>query len=286
MRKVRHKLDRAPHAGWHVHERTVAEYCRVERSKEVVAVRHDRAQVLLYEAGMVPDGLGHRAEDHARLLKLLLVGSRNRYAVEHRVDRHSRELLLLLQRDAQLAERLQKLRVYLVQTLRRVTAVLRLRSGVVVDVPVVDGVKLHLSPGRLLVLLLRPVSVGSQPPVQHPLRLVLLLRDQTNDVLVNPLRRKVRVDIRVEAVLVVAVDGRRSRNNPCCRQVILSSAGELLNPSPKQAMSLLLSILVNNYSSPHCTANQQIHRLLNGWLTSSFPHFHTPSCTQPSHPLP
>ena len=263
--EIRHKLHRAPHARRHVYERPVAEHGRVEGRKKVVAIRHDRPEILLHEVGMVPDRLGHRAEDHSRLLELLLVGRRHRYAVEHRVDGNPRELLLLLQRDSQLAERLQQFRVYVVETLRRVTAVLRLRSGVVVDIPVVDGIEFHLRPRRLLVLLLRPVPVRPQPPVQHPFRLVLLLRDQTNDVLVDPLRRKVGVNVRVEAILVVAVDGRRSRNNPCCRQVTFTSAGELLHGNAPKTVSLLLSNLVKNYCRQHHSANQQIYDRRKRW---------------------
>ena len=71
--------------------------------------------------------------------------SRARDAVEDRVDRHARQELLLFERDAQLVERLEHLRVDLVQALG--TVVRGLGSGVVADRLEVDRVEANLGLG-------------------------------------------------------------------------------------------------------------------------------------------
>src|SRR3546814_7894283 len=77
---------------------------------------------------------------------------------------------------------------------------LLLRRGVVVGILVVDRGELHLRPARLLHP--EPDPVGLEAPLQHPLRLALLRRDEADDVLVQPLRRRLLLDRRDEAVLV------------------------------------------------------------------------------------
>ena len=45
---------------------------------------------------------------------------------------------------------------------------------------------------------------GGQAPLQHPLRLALLARDQPHDVLVHPLGRELGLDVGFPAILVLA----------------------------------------------------------------------------------
>ena len=55
---------------------------------------------------MLPNRLGERAEDDAQLRQLAPERRRDRDAVEHRVDRDAGQQLLLVERDAELVERL------------------------------------------------------------------------------------------------------------------------------------------------------------------------------------
>jgi hypothetical protein len=50
------------------------------------------------------------------------------------------------------------------------------------------------------------VAIGLQPPGQHELRLLLLLGDEANDVLIQAGRRRFGFDVCDEAVLVLRVD--------------------------------------------------------------------------------
>ena len=63
--EVRRQLHRAAHALRDEAERPVREDRRVQRREEVVARRHDGAEVLLDELGVLAHGLGERAEDDA-----------------------------------------------------------------------------------------------------------------------------------------------------------------------------------------------------------------------------
>ena len=152
---------------------------------------------------MILDRLAHRAENDPGLLQLLLVGGSHRHAVQHGVHRHSGQPRLLFQRDAQLAERFQHLRVHFVQALRPV--VRRLGRRVVVNVLVVDGRKLHVRPRRFRVGLPRPEPVRLQAPLQHPLRLVLLGRNQAHHVLAEALGKRLLLNVDGETPLVVGV---------------------------------------------------------------------------------
>src|SRR5205814_1278408 len=120
------ELHRTPDALRDVAERTVAEDGRVQRREEVVAVRDDRAEVLLHELGVVVNRLRERAEDDPHLAELRLERRRDRDAVEHRVDGDAGEDLALAERDAELLVRREELRIDLVEALRSV--LLRLRS--------------------------------------------------------------------------------------------------------------------------------------------------------------
>src|ERR1044071_6492954 len=118
--EVGRKLHRAADALRHEDEGAVREDRAVQSREVVVADGYDRAEVLLDEFGVIPNRIGEGAEDDAVLLELLLVGRRDRDRVEDGVHGDVRELLLLVQRDAELLERAEKLRVNLIQTrLRR-----------------------------------------------------------------------------------------------------------------------------------------------------------------------
>ena len=129
---------------------------------------------------------GEGAEDNSQISQLLLERGRHGDAVEHRIDRHTRQLLLLLERNAQLLVGAQDLRIEFLQALE---AGLLFGRGVVDDVLVVDRPVLDVGPLWLGLRLLkrRPVVIRLQPPLQHELRFILLGRDHTNDVFVQPL---------------------------------------------------------------------------------------------------
>ncbi len=214
--EVRGQLHRTAHALRHVDERAVGEHRRVERREEVVGVRHHRAQVLLHQVRVLLHRLRERAEDDAVLLQLLLERRRHRDAVEDGIHRHTRQPLLLLQRDPQLLVGGQQLRIDLVQALGTL-----LRCRVVADRLVVDGTVAvrQERPLRLaaFVVKLLPVAVSLQPPLEHPFRLALLFRDEPDDVLVQTRRSELLLDVRREAVLVLlardALQGVRCRTH-------------------------------------------------------------------------
>ena len=197
--EVRRKLHRAADALRDVGERAVGEDRGVQRSEEVVSVRHDRAEILLHEVGMVLHGLGERTEDHAALGQLRLERRRDRHAVEHGIDRHAREQLLFLDGNAELVERLSDFRIDFVEALQ---ARLLLGRRVIDDVLVVDRGVLDVVPRRLLHLL--PDAERLEPPLEQPLGLVLLGGDHPDDVLAQPFRDFFGFDIGDEPVLVFA----------------------------------------------------------------------------------
>ncbi len=210
--EVRRELHGAAHTLGDVAERAVGEDRGVQGGEEVVAVRNDRAQVLLDQLRMVQDRLGERAEDDADLGELLAEGRGHGDRVEHRVDGDAGELPALAQRNPQFLVSLQKLRVDVLERLRRV--LLRLGRRVIDDRLVVDGRVADVGPGRLLHR--RPEAVGAQPPLEHPLRLVLLGREDANDVFIQTSRNRLRLDVRDEAGLVLAVGELQDRRVGGC----------------------------------------------------------------------
>src|SRR5262249_1251855 len=106
--------------------------------------------------------------------------------------------LLLAQRNAELLIGLEDFRIDLVE---RGRAGHLLRRRVVVDVLVVDLRVLDPCPGRLA--LGEPVARGFEPPLEHPLGLVLLARDETHRVFGETLRGLLRFDQRLESVFVL-----------------------------------------------------------------------------------
>ncbi len=72
------------------------------------------------------------------------------------------------------------------------------------DVLVIDGSELHVGPARLAHS--QPRTEGLEAPLEHPFRLFLLLRDDSNDVLVEPLGNRVGVDLGYETPTIFFVD--------------------------------------------------------------------------------
>ena len=149
---------------------------------------------------MVVHRFGERAEDHAGLGEGRLERGGHRDRVDDGVDGDVAQQLLLVQRDAELVEHLANLWIDVVDA---VEYRLLLRRRPVADRLVVDRGDLQLRPVGFVHL--RPGLVRRQPPVEQPLGLVLLGRDQPHDVLAQPGRRDVGVEVGAEAVLVTGV---------------------------------------------------------------------------------
>ena len=209
--EIGRKLHRAAHARRHVDERAVGEHRRVERGEEIVGDRHHRAEILLHQIGMLAQRLGDRHEDHAGLGQLLLEGGGDRDGIEHRVDRDPRAAApspTLRRRAEQSPARAAECRACrrsrgFPGRSRRATSApcLLLRRGVVVEVLVVDRAVIDPRPGRLAHG--QPAPIGVEPPLQHPLGLVLLGRDEADGVFVQALGGLVGFDIGHEPVLVL-----------------------------------------------------------------------------------
>ncbi len=211
--EIGRQLHRAAHARRHVDEGAVGEHRRVERGEEIVGDRHHRAEIFLHQLGMLLQRLGDRHEEHAGLGELRLEGGRDRDRIEHRVDRDAavavaalacpraldaEQRFPLAQRNAELLVGRENLGIDLVERLR---SVLLLRRRVVVEVLVVDRAIAHARPAGLAHG--QPAPIGVEPPGEHPLRLVLLRRDEADDVFGEPLGGLVGFDVRLEPILVL-----------------------------------------------------------------------------------
>ena len=150
--EIGRKLHRAANALGDVAERAVGEDRRVQRRIEVVRHRHDRAEVLLDQIGVLADRFRDRAEDDAHLVELGAERRRDRHRVDHRVHGDARlrldasQQLALLQRHAQLLVHFEQRRIDLIERLRPVGA---LGRRVIVHVLEVDLGVVHLRPDRL-----------------------------------------------------------------------------------------------------------------------------------------
>ena len=180
------QLHGAANALRHIDKRAVGEDGCVQRREKVVAVGHDRTQVLLDQAGMLLHRFGERAEDNAQLPQLLLERSRHRDAVKDRIHRDAREQLALLERDAQFFIGPQELRVQFIQALQ---PRLLFGRGIVNDVLIVDGRVVDIGPLRFGLRLLErhPVPECPQPPLKHELGLRLFVRNQADGLFVQSL---------------------------------------------------------------------------------------------------
>src|SRR3989442_5182653 len=196
--EIRRQFHRTPDALRDVRERPVAEDGAVQTCEEVVVEGHHRAQVFPHEVRMFLDRLGERAEDDPELRKPVLEGRRDGEAVQNRVDRDASEAHLLLNQNPKLRVQVPDLRIDVVEAVHRL---LRLRSGVVDDVLIVDRRIGDVRPLRLFHR--EPVTVRPQTPLEEPIGLLLLAGNEPDDVLVEALRGGVLVEIGNEAVLVL-----------------------------------------------------------------------------------
>ena len=112
---------------------------------------------------MITYRLGERTENHAVLGQLLLVRGAHRHAVEHRIHRHTRQALALVQRHAELVVGLQQLGIHLIQTLGPIL-ILRARRRVVADALIINRLILYMRPARFLHRL--PMPKRLEPPVE------------------------------------------------------------------------------------------------------------------------
>src|SRR6476660_8480037 len=155
---------------------------------------------------MLADSLRHRHEDHAGLLQLFLEGRRNRNGIKHGVHRHAplalwahdaSEDLLFAQRYAEFFVGLENFRIDFIERSQRLFLWCRIVIGVlIIDLGIVDT-----CPGRLPHGL--PTLIGLQPPVQHPLRLAFLGRNETDSVFGKPLGSLLGFDIGDEPVFIL-----------------------------------------------------------------------------------
>src|SRR5229473_2215793 len=141
------------------------------------------------------------AEDNSQISQLLLERSRHGDAIEHRIHSHTREVLLLLERNAQFLVGAQD---FGIQFLKAREAGLLFGRGVINDFLVVDRSVPDIGPlwFGLSLLKRRPVLIRLQPPLEHELRFILLGRDQANNVLVESLWDSLFLDRSDEAPLV------------------------------------------------------------------------------------
>ena len=217
--EIGRQLHRAAHARRHIDERAVGEHRRIERGEEIVADRHDRAEIFLHQLGMLVHRFRDRHEQHAGLGQLGLEGGGDGNGIEHRIDRDpaiavaalapltflarlvcglldAEQRLALAQRNAELLVGAQNFRIDLVERLRR-----RLRRGIVIDVLIVDRAVFDLGPFRLMHG--EPAAIRIEPPVQHPFRLVLLCRDEADGVFGKAFRRLLGFDLGLESILIL-----------------------------------------------------------------------------------
>ena len=198
------QLHRAAHALGHVHEGAVAEHRRVERGVEVVAVRHDAAEIFLHQLRIFAYRFRERAEHDAEFGQLCLVGGRDRHRVEHRVHCHAGERRAFMQRNAELFVGFEQLGVDVGEALRPV--LVGLGRGEIDDRLIIDRRIVHVRPMRLGHG--QPVTVSLQPPLAHKLGFALLRGNQANDVIVQAGRHGVRLELGDKALCVLAPNQR------------------------------------------------------------------------------
>ncbi len=202
--EIGREFHRAAHARRHIDERPVGEDGGVQRGIVVVALGHDGAEILLHQLGVFPNGFRDRAEDHARIGQFLLEGRGDGDGIEYGIDRdpvfgsNAGEHFLLTQRNAELLVGLEDLGIDLVERLRRLV---RLRSGVIVDIVEIYLGIADARPVRLLHG--QPAAIGVETPFQHPFRLFLLGRNEADDVFAQALGGLLHLDDGLEAILVL-----------------------------------------------------------------------------------
>ena len=112
------KLHGASYTLWYITERSVAEYCRIKRGKEIISVRDHRSHISFYKFWILPYCLAERTEYYTKLGQGFPEGGLNGYAVHNGIHCNTRQMLLLLKRDAQPVESPLKFRIDVIETRR------------------------------------------------------------------------------------------------------------------------------------------------------------------------
>src|SRR3989442_12601709 len=131
---------------------------------------------------MSVDGRGKREKEDPELREPVLERRRDGDAVQDRIDRDASEALLLLKRNPELRIQVPDLRIEVLEAVHRL---LRLRSGVVDDVLIVDRRIGDVRPLRLFHR--EPVTGRPQTPLEEPIRPPLLSGNEPDEVLVGAL---------------------------------------------------------------------------------------------------
>ena len=153
---------------------------------------------------MIVDRVGEGAKDDAGLAELILESRCDGNAVEHGIHRDAGQARALVQRNAELGVGREQLRIYFIETLRRVGRSARRR--VVGYVLVIDGLVMHPGPYRFLHG--QPMPERLQAPVEQKLRLALFLGYRGHDTFVETRRQAVGFDIRDKAMPVFLANER------------------------------------------------------------------------------
>ena len=123
------KLHRAAHALRDVDKAAISEHSAIQSSEEIIALRHDGAQIFLHQFRMRLHCLTDRAEDDAILRQPILKGGRDRNTVKHRINRdwhapfggafastfNTRQNRLFPQRNAKLRIGAQQFRIHFIE---------------------------------------------------------------------------------------------------------------------------------------------------------------------------
>jgi len=170
---------------------------------------------------MVLHRFGKGTKDDPEFGKFFLEGRGHRNTVEHRINRHPRQCLLLFKGNAQLLIKGENFGIDLLRTFRPAVA---LRRGVIDDILIIDGREFDIGPERLLHGL--PVTESLEPPFEHELWFMLPGRDTANNPLIQPLGQSLCVDIRYKTVFVFLI-GQRFKLVHFCTHSILFAPGTL-----------------------------------------------------------
>jgi hypothetical protein len=172
------KRDLHLHALGDIHERSAGPDGRVQCGELVVGRRHDRREVLPEQIGILLEAVLDRLEDHPLLLPLL-----PERVVDHLrfvLGAHARQDLTLRLRDPELLERLLDLIRHIVP------GVLHAVLGTDIEVDLVEIELIEITAPIRHRLRFEDLQ-SFQPELQHPLRLLLMGRDLTHDLLVQAL---------------------------------------------------------------------------------------------------
>ena len=127
---------------------------------------------------MFANRLADATKDDAFFAQFLLKSSLHRDRIHDGIHSCSAQSQTFFQRNAQLIKRFFQLRINLF-----VFGFAGQRVGIIGYVLIIYLGKMQMSPRGLLLFF--PILIGFQTKIQQPLRLILLLRNQTNDVFVE-----------------------------------------------------------------------------------------------------